>query len=91
MKNDNEIWDVIGDSRRYYHGPWAGKGRTERVNIQVKQTDQNQSDCRIRYSDLFKKIIILSCSQYGKLYLFIQILLWDFRLWIGSTIHLWNL
>ena len=23
MKNDNESWDVLGDSRKRYRGPWA--------------------------------------------------------------------
>ena len=71
MKNDNEIWDVIGDSRRRYHGPWAEKGNLMEIYAGKTERVKNQSDCRIRYSDLFKKKIILSCSQYGKLYLFI--------------------
>ena len=39
MKNDNESWDVLGDSRKRYRGPWAEIGNTDRV--------KNQSDCRI--------------------------------------------
>ena len=27
MKNGNEIWDVLGDSRKRYRGPWAEIGR----------------------------------------------------------------
>ena len=26
MKNDNESWDVLGDSRKRYRGPWAEIG-----------------------------------------------------------------
>ena len=47
MKNGNESWDVLGDSRKRYHGPWAEIGNTDRV--------KNQSDCRIRYRALLKK------------------------------------
>ena len=55
MKNDNEIWDVIGDSRRRYHGPWAEKGNLMEIYAGKTERVKNQSDCRIRYSDLFKK------------------------------------
>ena len=44
MKNDNESWDVLGDSRKRYRGPWAEIGITDRV--------KNRSDCRIRYRAL---------------------------------------
>ena len=44
MKNGNESWDVLGDSRKGYRGPWAEKENTDRV--------KNQSDCRIRYRAL---------------------------------------
>ena len=27
MKNDNESWDVLGDSRKRYRGPWAEIGK----------------------------------------------------------------
>ena len=27
MKNDNESWDVLGDSRKRYLGPWAEIGK----------------------------------------------------------------
>ena len=27
MKNGNEIWDVLGDSRKRYRGPWAEIGK----------------------------------------------------------------
>ena len=26
MKNDNESWDVLGDLRKRYRGPWAEIG-----------------------------------------------------------------
>ena len=47
MKNGNECWDVLGDSRKRYCDPWAEIGNTDRV--------KNQSDCRIRYRALQKK------------------------------------
>ena len=49
MKNGNEIWDVLGDSRKRYRGPWAEMENTDQV--------KNQSDCRIRYRALSKKNI----------------------------------
>ena len=27
MKNGNESWDVLGDSRKRYRGPWAEIGK----------------------------------------------------------------
>ena len=50
MTNGNESRDVHGDSRKRYRCPWAeiGKYRIDRV--------KNQSDCRIRYRALWKKI-----------------------------------
>ena len=41
MKNGNESWDVLGDSRKRHRGPWAEIGNTDRV--------KNQSDCGIRF------------------------------------------
>ena len=26
-ENDNESWDVLGDSRKHYRGPWAEIGK----------------------------------------------------------------
>ena len=46
MKNGNESWDVLGDSRKRYRGPWAEIG---------KYWVRNQSNCKIRYRALSKK------------------------------------
>ena len=27
MKNGNESWDVLGDSRKHYYGPWEEIGK----------------------------------------------------------------
>ena len=44
MKNDNESWDVLGDSRKRYRGPWAEIGEY--------WPGKEQSDCKIRYRAL---------------------------------------
>ena len=48
MKNGDESWDALGDSRKQYRGPWA---ETEKNTDRVS----NQSDCKIRYRALSKK------------------------------------
>ena len=60
MKNGNEIWDVLGDSRKRYRGPWAEMENTDQV--------KNQSDCRIRYRALSKKIYVIyrPVGPYGE-------------------------
>ena len=45
MKNDNESWDVLGDSRKRYRGPWAEIG---------KYWPGKEPRCKIRYRALQK-------------------------------------
>ena len=62
MKNGNESWDVLGDSRKRYRGPWAEIGK-------YWPGIRNQLDCKIRYRALSqKKKIIYQIRKQHNLY-----------------------